>query len=85
MGAIVMDHAVVNSNVLIAAGAVVLENAVLESNAVYAGIPAKKVKTLSPELFEGEIQRIANNYVLYSSWFAGATAESEDTATGSAE
>ena len=30
---------------------------------------AKKIKDLSPELFQGEVQRIANNYVLYSSWF----------------
>jgi hypothetical protein len=36
---------------------------------VYAGIPAKKIKDLSPELFQGEVQRIANNYVMYSSWF----------------
>ena len=33
------------------------------------GVPAKKVKTLSPELFKGEVQRIANNYIEYASWF----------------
>jgi carbonic anhydrase/acetyltransferase-like protein (isoleucine patch superfamily) len=69
MGAIIMDNAVVSSNVLIAAGAVVLENSLLESNAIYAGIPARKVKTLTPSHFEGEIMRIANNYLHYSSWF----------------
>lgn len=69
MGAIVMDHAKVPSNVLIAAGAVVLENAQLESGFIYAGVPAKKVKALSPELFKGQIERIANNYVMYASWF----------------
>lgn len=82
MGAIVMDHAVVNSNILIAAGAVVLEKTVLESNSVYAGIPAKKVKTLSPELFTGEIQRIANNYLLYSTWFSGNDAVSANSEGG---
>lgn len=69
MGAIVMDQAVVESNCLIAAGAVVLENTICQSGGVYAGVPAKRVKELTPELFEGEIQRIANNYILYASWF----------------
>ena len=69
MGAIVMDNVVVEENVLIAAGAVVLENSRLESGHVYAGVPAKKIKALTPELFKDMIERIANNYVMYSSWF----------------
>jgi carbonic anhydrase/acetyltransferase-like protein (isoleucine patch superfamily) len=69
MGAIVMDHCVIEENCIIAAGAVLLEGTHVLSGSVYAGIPAKKVKDLSPELFEGEVQRIANNYVMYSSWF----------------
>ena len=69
MGAIVMDHAVVHSNVLIAAGSVVLENSVLESGFIYGGVPAKKLKPLSEEVFKQNIDRIANNYVIYSTWF----------------
>jgi carbonic anhydrase/acetyltransferase-like protein (isoleucine patch superfamily) len=69
MGAIVMDHAEVGSDVLIAAGAVVLENSQLESGFVYAGVPAKKVKELTPEVFRHNIERIANNYVRYADWF----------------
>lgn len=69
MGAIVMDNCYIESNCIIAAGAVLLENTRVEAWSVYAGIPAKKVKTLSPELFQGEVQRIANNYVMYSGWF----------------
>ncbi|MAX79274.1 MAG: gamma carbonic anhydrase family protein [Crocinitomicaceae bacterium] len=69
MGAIVMDNVEIEENCIIAAGAVVLEGTKVESGSVYAGIPAKKVKDLSPELFEGEVQRIANNYVKYSGWF----------------
>ncbi len=69
MGAIVMDNVVVESNVLIAAGAIVLENSRLESGHIYAGVPAKKVKTLSVEAFQHNIERIANNYVMYSDWF----------------
>ncbi|MBS4043541.1 MAG: gamma carbonic anhydrase family protein [Chitinophagaceae bacterium] len=69
MGAIVMDGCVVESNSIVAAGSVVLENTVVESGTIYAGVPAKKVKDISKELIEGEINRIANNYVMYSSWF----------------
>lgn len=69
MGAIVMDNCVIGSNSIVAAGAVVLENTVVPEGCVYAGVPAKKVKDISPELQNGEINRIANNYVMYSSWF----------------
>jgi len=69
MGAIVMDNVVIGSNTIIAAGAVVLENTVIEEGVIYAGVPAKKVKNISPELINGEIKRIADNYVKYSSWF----------------
>lgn len=69
MGSIVMDNCVIESNSIIAAGAVVLEGTRVESGSVYAGIPAKKVKEVDKKLFEGEIQRISNNYVMYASWF----------------
>jgi gamma-carbonic anhydrase len=69
MGAIVMDQAVVESNVLIGAGAVVTEKMHLESGWIYAGVPAKKVKPLSIETFKDSIERIANNYIMYASWF----------------
>lgn len=69
MGAIVMDNAVVEENVLIAAGAVVLENTHCESGYIYAGVPAKKVKKMSPEQFSGTVDRIANAYLMYASWF----------------
>jgi carbonic anhydrase/acetyltransferase-like protein (isoleucine patch superfamily) len=69
MGAIVMDHAVVESNCLIAAGAVVPENSHLQSGFIYAGVPAKKLKALSPEIFQDSIERIAENYLMYSGWF----------------
>ena len=70
MGAIVMDDAIVHSNTIIAAGAVVLEETVCEAGAIYAGVPAKKVKVISQEKVEGEINRIANNYLNYSKWFS---------------
>jgi carbonic anhydrase/acetyltransferase-like protein (isoleucine patch superfamily) len=68
MGAIVMDNCHISSNTIIAAGAVVLENTIVPSGCIYAGVPAKKVKDISQELIAGEINRIADNYVMYSSW-----------------
>jgi carbonic anhydrase/acetyltransferase-like protein (isoleucine patch superfamily) len=69
MGAIVMDNVVIGSNSIIAAGAVVLEGTIVPEGSIYAGVPAKKVKDISPELLKGEVERIANNYIMYSSWF----------------
>ncbi len=69
MGAILMDHVKVGSNSIIAAGAVVLENTIIEKGCIYAGVPAKKVKMISEDMISGEINRIADNYVMYSSWF----------------
>lgn len=68
MGAIVMDNCVVESNSIIAAGAVVTQGTVVESGSIYAGVPAKKVKDIDKSAFAGEIERIANNYLMYSSW-----------------
>jgi carbonic anhydrase/acetyltransferase-like protein (isoleucine patch superfamily) len=69
MGAIVMDGARIGSGSIIAAGAVVLEGTDVAPGSIYAGVPAKKIKNISPELLSGEVDRIANNYVMYSSWF----------------
>lgn len=68
MGAIVMDDAVVEEYVIIAAGAIVLERTICESGYLYAGIPAKKIKLLTPEQRE-MLDRLPNNYIMYSGWF----------------
>ncbi|TYA74583.1 gamma carbonic anhydrase family protein [Seonamhaeicola marinus] len=69
MGAILMDGCVVESNSIIAAGAVLSKNTRVEAGSVYAGVPAKKIKDISEELVSGEINRIADAYIKYSSWF----------------
>ena len=69
MGAIIMDNCHVEANALIAAGAVLLEGTRVETGTIYAGVPARKVKTLSPETFKGQNQRIAANYLKYAGWF----------------
>lgn len=69
MGSIIMDNCVVESNSIVAAGAVVTQNTRIPSGTIWAGVPAKKVKDIDQSDFSGEIERISNNYVLYSSWF----------------
>ena len=71
MGSIIMDDCIVESNSIIAAGAVLTKGTHVPSGSVFAGMPVKKIKDISPELSSGEIDRIANNYVTYSSWFKG--------------
>ena len=68
MGAIVMDHAVVESGSIIAAGAVVLENTRVEANSIYAGVPARKVKQVDSKRDE-VFMRTARNYIMYAGWF----------------
>jgi carbonic anhydrase/acetyltransferase-like protein (isoleucine patch superfamily) len=68
MGAIVMDNAVVEPYVIIAAGSVVLENTLCESGYLYAGTPAKKIKPLTDEQ-KGLLDRLPDNYIMYSGWF----------------
>jgi carbonic anhydrase/acetyltransferase-like protein (isoleucine patch superfamily) len=81
MGAIVMDNAVIGSNSIIAAGAVVLEGTKVPCGSIYAGIPAVKIKDISEDLINGEINRIANNYVFYSGWFKDQVEGSKATGT----
>lgn len=69
MGAIVMDGCKIGKGVIIAAGAVLLEDTIVEEGFIYAGVPAKKVKPVPEFLKKGEIERIANNYKMYASWF----------------
>lgn len=69
MGAIVMDHCVVESNSIIAAGAVLTQNTHVPSGSIFAGVPARKVKDISAELISGEIERIAQNYLMYAGWY----------------
>jgi carbonic anhydrase/acetyltransferase-like protein (isoleucine patch superfamily) len=69
MGAIVMDNAVIGTNSIIAAGAVVLEGTIVEAGVIYGGVPAQKIKDIPQDLISGQIDRIANNYTHYASWY----------------
>jgi carbonic anhydrase/acetyltransferase-like protein (isoleucine patch superfamily) len=69
MGAIVMDNCVIESNSIVAAGAVVTQNTTVGTGSIWAGVPARRVKDIDQSDFADEIERISNNYVMYSSWF----------------
>lgn len=75
MGATVLDNAVVPSGCIIAANALVLSGSVLEPDSLYAGIPAKKIKSVTPEQRQEIIERTARDYRLYASWFEDNTTE----------
>jgi carbonic anhydrase/acetyltransferase-like protein (isoleucine patch superfamily) len=68
MGAIIMDHAVIESFSIIGAGSVVLENTIVESGFIYAGTPAKKIKPITPEQRK-LLEELPDRYVMYSGWF----------------
>lgn len=78
MGAIVMDGAVIKSNSIVAAGAIVLQNTVVEPGTIFAGVPARKVKDISQEQFAELVTKIADNYVMYSSWYQPTEGETND-------
>ncbi|MFS4455854.1 gamma carbonic anhydrase family protein [Maribacter sp. 2304DJ31-5] len=69
MGSIIMDDCIVERNSIIAAGAVLTKGTHVPEGSVFAGMPAKKIKDVGPELSSGEIDRIAEAYVAYSGWF----------------
>lgn len=69
MGAIILDHAVIGEGAIIAAGSVVLSGTQVERGSIYAGVPAKFVKKVDPEQGKEINQKIARNYLMYSSWF----------------
>ncbi len=68
MGAIVMDDALIGRESVIAAGAIVLAGTQVEPGSIYAGIPARKVKDIGPEMKE-VIGRTARNYPMYAEWY----------------
>ena len=64
-----MDNCVIESNSIVAAGSVVTQGTHIRAGELWGGVPDKKIKDVSQELISGEIDRIANNYVKYSSWY----------------
>lgn len=82
MGAVVMDGAVVEPHSLIAAGSVVTQGTVVPSGTIYAGNPARKLKDISPEQLKNIVERIANDYAMYASWYTEKEEEEKDADGG---
>lgn len=72
MGATVLDNAVVGTGCIGAANALVLAGSRLEPGGVYAGVPARRVKEVTPQQRQEIIERTARDYMLYASWYEGA-------------
>lgn len=49
MGATILNGAIIKKGALVAAGALILENMVVEAGTLVAGVPAKKIRTLTDE------------------------------------
>ena len=60
MGATVLDHAVVGSGSIVAANSLVLSR---------TGVPARRVKDVTPEQVRDIIERTARDYMMYASWY----------------
>lgn len=69
MGATVLDNAVVESGAIVAANALVTSGMRVEAGWIYAGVPAKKIKEVSTEQQKEIVERIANDYIMYASWY----------------
>jgi carbonic anhydrase/acetyltransferase-like protein (isoleucine patch superfamily) len=69
MGSTILDGAVIGENSIIAANALVLSNTIIEPGSIYAGVPAKFVKKVDPEQTKEMINKIADNYLMYASWY----------------
>jgi carbonic anhydrase/acetyltransferase-like protein (isoleucine patch superfamily) len=69
MGSIIMDDCVIGTGSIIAAGAVVTKGTIVPPGSVYAGVPAKFIKKVDQKLSQGEVQRIAKNYITYAQWY----------------
>ena len=69
MGAIVMDDAEVGEGALVAAGSVVLSRTKIGPHEMWAGSPAKFIKMVEPEKAKEMNEKIARNYLMYSTWY----------------
>lgn len=69
MGSTLLDNAVIGEGAIVAAGALVLSNTVIPPHTLWAGVPAKFVKEVSPEQAQGLNKKIADGYQMYASWY----------------
>jgi len=64
MGATILDDVTIESNVIVAAGSVVPPRMTLKSGNLYAGVPAKIIRSLNAEDSESTILKTAQSYII---------------------
>lgn len=69
INATLLDNVVVGTGSIVAANSLVLAGTVIEPGSVYAGVPARRVKDVTPEQMRDTIERTARDYRMYASWF----------------
>ena len=69
MGSTLLDHAQIGEGAIVGAGSLVLSGTVIEPYTLWAGVPAKFIKKIPAEQTISLNNQIANNYLLYSSWY----------------
>ncbi|MBT3207467.1 MAG: gamma carbonic anhydrase family protein [Bacteroidetes bacterium] len=69
IGVTILDHAIIGENSIIAANSLVLSNTIVEPGSIYAGVPAKRIKSVDPGQTKEMIEKIANNYLFYADWY----------------
>ena len=69
MGSVILDHAVVGEGAIVAAGSVVLSKTFIKPGELWGGTPAKFINMVDPEQSKDINQKIANNYLMYSTWY----------------
>jgi len=62
-------NAIIHENSIVAAGSVVTKNTLVASGSIFAGLPAKLIRTISEEDIFDLTQNMADNYIKYSSWY----------------
>ncbi|EMI44665.1 gamma carbonic anhydrase family protein [Rhodopirellula sp. SWK7] len=77
INSVILDHAHIGEGSIIGAGSVVLQGTKIEPGSLYAGTPARRIKDVDPEQAKEMIEKIANNYMMYASWFQEESSASD--------
>lgn len=79
MGSTLLDNSIVGEGAIVAAGSLVLSNTIIEPGSIWGGVPAKFIKKVDPTQSKELNQKIAHNYLMYSSWYKEDKIEGEAT------
>ncbi|MDD6472107.1 MAG: gamma carbonic anhydrase family protein [Bacteroidales bacterium] len=69
MGSVVLDNVVVGEGSIVAAGSVVLSKTIIGPGELWGGVPAKFIKKVDTQQSKELNHRIADNYLMYSTWY----------------